>query len=219
MVPLSPPTSPRMLDMSRSEADGQKRFLHASYGLHDTCYRDEYPSQPMHHESSDGFANESHRQSLRPYRPFPHFQGTSVGPNLQTHGLNMTPESHVSSRDYPFPQLIQPTVTGVSMSAKSADSAPPSPADRLTPRSAEQSVKADDDDEEMVDSGGEDEDDALDKVNMTPAEIRAQKRKMKRHRFASTMLKHHQAIVLTLPQTYTHADSLLGERICSSGSP
>ncbi|SMQ49014.1 unnamed protein product [Zymoseptoria tritici ST99CH_3D7] len=122
------------------------------------------------------------------FRRRPH-HGTSVGPNLQTHGLNMTPESHVSSRDYPFPQLIQPTVTGVSMSAKSADSAPPSPADRLTPRSAEQSVKADDDDEEMVDSGGEDEDDALDKVNMTPAEIRAQKRKMKRHRLTHTQTR------------------------------
>jgi hypothetical protein len=75
------------------------------------------------------------------------------------------------------PEELQPATFG--------DSAPNSPSGRLTPQSGENTHH----DEQMLDDideedlGPADGDDGVDKSKMTPAELRAHKRKMKRFRY------------------------------------
>jgi hypothetical protein len=183
--------------MSAKDAECQSQLVHSQYTLDSASYRCDYPSQPIYREDSGTFPHEPSELRLRSDRSFSYLQGIYNGLEEQGSLSKTSSGSHVSY-GYPFPQQMQSAGSDTLPAETSASLMPRDSTDRLTPHSPETSAQVQEDDEEMVDSGGEDDDEGLDKAEMTPAEIRAQKRKMKRHRFATGLLIDQRTVALTL---------------------
>lgn len=124
---------------------------------------------PHHQHAPDPRSYEQDSvRSLPPYRNLPHPADAA--------GARGEPQDHphlAASSDPDRPNVTEPQRTA-------------SPTNRLTPRSPESSSKGhadEDDDDDVVDFDGEDQEEGAERTPMTAAELRAQKRKMKRFRF------------------------------------
>lgn len=182
-APLSPPTSPRMSDTPAKATD--YHWQPPSY--HTTA------SRPSQEEGAHGFeppnADDDARPQLRSYKSFPYSMGPS---SRHAHDAPASAESR-QSESAQASRLVaqgpQPSGTSDLQPAPFGGSAPTSPSGRLTPRSGENTHH----DEQMLDDIDEDEDgppegdDGVDKTKMTPAELRAHKRKMKRFRYVERL--------------------------------
>lgn len=80
--------------------------------------------------------------------------------------------------------VSQPSGARAVRNAAFDDTLPPSPTDQLTPRSSRTSLREQPDDDEIDDTSNEDLEEPDETAEMTAAELRAHKRKMKRFRFA-----------------------------------
>ena len=182
-APLSPPTSPRM-----SETPGKATDYHwqpPSYLTTATqASREEgahgYERQP---QPQGQLSDEAHGQP-RSYKSYPY----SLGPSTRVSHDAPAGAEETTSETIPDQRLVpgsQATGSSKTQAATFGRSAPTSPNNRLTPRSGENAQH----DEPMLDDIDEDEidpaegDDGVDKSKMTPAELRAHKRKMKRFRY------------------------------------
>lgn len=212
-VPLSPPTSPRMSDsVKTAEYQNQhasKAHAHSEY----YPYREQSDTSLEYREDGT-YSHDPVKSSLHSYKSFAYSPGPPGG---SCHQYNPESYSQHASSDYqqrrtsPGPHSMgstdfQPATYGAS--------APESPDDRLTPRSPDTSAKGQNDEEDLIDSAGDDQDEGSEKVQMTAAELRAHKRKMKRFRYASYATRTDWAAVLTIAQTYTQPDSFSCERVC-----
>ncbi|KAM3421410.1 hypothetical protein BST61_g1804 [Cercospora zeina] len=190
-VPLSPPKSPRMSD--------------AATNHHEYKYQ-QVPPRPY---ESLGVAQDINRScshnvtdptSRSPHRGPYHDEGWD-----HAHAGSHYPQQRTSSSTHHL-------VGAHAGQAGAGGSAATSPHDRLTPHSpASLSRDHRDDDDEIEEFGGEDqeEDDDTEKTPMTAAEIRAQKRKMKRFR-----LTHNQTRFLMSEFTrQAHPDAAHRERL------
>jgi hypothetical protein len=180
-APLSPPTSPRMSDTPGKATD---------YDWQASTYLTTAP-QATRDEGAHGYERLTSTQGhvddetrLRSHKDFSYSLGPSgrvshdptSNPNQESnepsHGQHLVGGSQVAN-----PGDLQPSTFGAS--------APTSPSGRLTPQSGENTHH----DEQMLDDIDEDDlgppdgDDGVDKTKMTPAELRAHKRKMKRFRY------------------------------------
>jgi hypothetical protein len=177
-APLSPPTSPRMSETPGKATDYS--WQPSSYLATATqAPREEgahgYERQPQ----SQGQLSDDARPQPRSYKSYPY----SLGPSSRvSHDGSVTAEE--ISSETRLIQGSQPTGASESQAGTFGRSAPTSPNNRLTPRSGENAQQ----DEPMLDDIDEDDlgpaegDDGVDKSKMTPAELRAHKRKMKRFR-------------------------------------
>jgi hypothetical protein len=177
-APLSPPTSPRMSETPGKATDYS--WQPSSYLATATqASREEgahgYERQPQ----SQGQLSDDARPQPRSYKSFPY----SLGPSSRvSHDGSVIAEE--TSSETRLVQGSQPTGASESQAGTFGRSAPTSPNNRLTPRSGENAQQ----DEPMLDDIDEDDlgpadgDDGVDKSKMTPAELRAHKRKMKRFR-------------------------------------
>ena len=169
-APLSPPTSPRMSDTPAKATD---------YNWQTPSYLTT-TSQTPREESAHRYERLTPTQSYVGEETRLHV--------LPQHETRSNPEQESSEANQPqhlvgaglpaaAPSDLPPTAFG--------GSAPASPSGRLTPRSGENTHH----DEQMLDDIDEDDlgpaegDDGVDKTKMTPAELRAHKRKMKRFRY------------------------------------
>lgn len=191
-APLSPPTSPRMSDTPAKATD--YHWQPPSY--HTTA------SRPSQEEGAHGFepptltqghADDDARPQLRSYKSFPHSMGSS---SRLAHDAPVSTEARQSESMHGqrlVAQGPQPSGTSDLQPAPFGGSAPTSPSGRMTPRSGENTHH----DEQMLDDIDEDEDgphdgdDGVDKSKMTPAELRAHKRKMKRFRYFERFSIHY----------------------------
>ena len=178
-APLSPPTSPRMSETPGKATDynwqPQSYLTTATQASREEgAHRFERLPQTQGQLSDDG-----RPQQPRSYKSYPY----SLGPSSRIpHDGPVTAEE--SSNETRLVQGSQATGTSESQAGTFGRSAPTSPNNRLTPRSGENAQH----DEPMLDDIDEDDlgpaegDDGVDKSKMTPAELRAHKRKMKRFR-------------------------------------
>lgn len=180
-APLSPPTSPRMSDTPGKATDYDWQ---ASSYLTTT-------SQTSREEGAHGYERLTSTQDhiddesrLRSHKDFSY----SLGPSSRvSHDpTSNTKESNESSHGQHLVGSGSQTAGAEDLqTATYGGSAPNSPSGRLTPQSGENTHN----DEQMLDDIDEDDlgpadgDDGVDKTKMTPAELRAHKRKMKRFRY------------------------------------
>lgn len=172
-APLSPPTSPRMSDTPGKATDYDWQ---ASSYLTTT-------SQTSREEGAHGYERLTSAQGhvddesrLRSHKDFSYSHDPTSNPkqsNESSHGQLLVGSGS------------QTAATEDLQTAAYGGSAPNSPSGRLTPQSGENTHN----DEQMLDDIDEDDlgpadgDDGVDKSKMTPAELRAHKRKMKRFRY------------------------------------
>ncbi|KAF7187820.1 Protein lin-11 [Pseudocercospora fuligena] len=192
-VPLSPPSSPRMSDKSTKTGD----YHHGPHHPHNTSSGPITEYQPYSQDRSI--------PPLRSYRSTPYSLGSGAhyGHESNTSAPSNYDERHLSSGSHSVgPADVQ--------SSTYNDSTPASPADRLTPRSPGASNKDQADDDDLVDDfGGEDPEDEGERPPMTAAELRAQKRKMKRFR-----LTHNQTrFLMSEFARQPHPDAAQRERL------
>jgi len=182
-APLSPPTSPRM-----SETPGKATDYHwqpPSYLTTATpASREEGAHGYERQTQSQGQLSDEVQPQPRSYKSYPY----SLGPSTRVSHDTPASAEEASSQTIPSQPLVQASQTTGSSETQGAPfgrSAPTSPNNRLTPRSGENAQH----DEPMLDDIDEDDlgpaegDDGVDKSKMTPAELRAHKRKMKRFRY------------------------------------
>jgi hypothetical protein len=189
-APLSPPTSPRMSDtpVKATDYDWQapSYLTTASQtsreeGAHD--YERLTPTQgrvddetQLHVRSLKGFSYPLGPSGCVSHEPT---SNPKQLPNESSHVQHLVGSGSQATGA----EDNQPTGFG--------GSAPASPSGRLTPQSGENTQN----DDQMLDDIDEDDlgpaegDDGVDKTKMTPAELRAHKRKMKRFRY----LIHHRS--------------------------
>ncbi|GAB7363073.1 hypothetical protein MBLNU230_g3365t1 [Neophaeotheca triangularis] len=210
-VPLSPPISPpRMSDGRTKQHDFQ-------------WHPPPLPNRgPMSHQGppsariaehsfqGPGAPEDTSRPTLRPSNSFPY----SLGPSNHTqHDTSLprlaAPPNTVSAERHNV-QGSQPTNTSDSHSAAFGGSAPTSPAPRLTSRSETQQHEASGEDEDIdIDDAAEGNEEEGERPPMTAAEIRAQKRKMKRFR-----LTHNQTrFLMSEFAKQAHPDAAHRERL------
>ncbi|KXS95781.1 hypothetical protein AC578_6451 [Pseudocercospora eumusae] len=192
-VPLSPPSSPRMSDKSTKAGD----YHHGPHHPHNVSSGPITEYRP--------YAQDRSIPPLRSYRSTPY----SLGP-----GSHYGREGNTSApSNYDERPLSSGSHSGGPADVQSStydDSMPASPADRLTPRSPGASHKDQADDDDLVDDfGGEDPEDEGERPPMTAAELRAQKRKMKRFR-----LTHNQTrFLMSEFARQPHPDAAQRERL------
>lgn len=183
-VPLSPPNSPRMSDGTTKQHDFQ---------WHPPPLPDQGPMAqqappsarvPEHSLHQPEASEDANRPALQSYKSFQYTFGPS---SRYQHDAfhpqsNATPDAATAERTYA--QRQQPPGTSEPQPATCAGSAPTSPVSRLTPRSSGfRRHDASGDDEDIdIDIGEGDNEEEEERPAMTAAEIRAQKRKMKRFR-------------------------------------
>ncbi|KAF2208136.1 hypothetical protein CERZMDRAFT_87877 [Cercospora zeae-maydis SCOH1-5] len=190
-VPLSPPKSPRMSDAATKHHDYKYHQVpprhYESPGVSQDINR------PYSHNVTDAAARSHH---WGPYNDEAQ-DNTHAGSHYAQQGISSSTHHLVGAH---------------AAQAGAGGSVASSPRDRLTPRSpASLSRDHHDDDDEIEEFGGEDQedDDDTDKPPMTAAEIRAQKRKMKRFR-----LTHNQTRFLMSEFTrQAHPDAAHRERL------
>lgn len=182
-APLSPPTSPRMSETPAKATD--YHWQPPSYLTTATqASREEGAHGFERLPQSQGQLRDEGLPQPRSYKSYPYSLGQSSrvshdGPVV----AEETPSETISGQR--LVQGSQTTGTSESQAAPFGRSAPTSPNNRLTPRSGDNAQH----DEPMLDDIDEDDlgpaegDDGVDKSKMTPAELRAHKRKMKRFRY------------------------------------
>lgn len=178
-VPLSPPYSPRMSEFAETTGNHSQ---HASkVQAHSECH----PSRELSnvslgsHDVVSAHSHQASESSLR-YKSFAY---SSEAPE----GLYQQYNPAAFSQDVPIygrqPKLSHgPTSSGVHQSSTYGAPRAASLEGQLTPRSPAISVQDQQDHDELIDSAGEDEDEGAGKNQMSAAELRAHKRKMKRFR-------------------------------------
>ncbi|GAB7323532.1 hypothetical protein MBLNU13_g07040t1 [Cladosporium sp. NU13] len=198
-APLSPPTSPRMSDTPGKATDYDWQ---ASSYLTTT-------SQTSREEGAHGYERLTSTQGhvddearLRSHKDFSYSHDPTSNPkqsNESSHGQHLVGSGS------------QTAATEDLQTAPYGGSAPNSPSGRLTPQSGENTHN----DEQMLDDIDEDDlgpadgDDGVDKTKMTPAELRAHKRKMKRFR-----LTHNQTrFLMSEFARQAHPDAAHRERL------
>lgn len=177
-APLSPPTSPRMSDAAakhRSSCQWQQPSVVEAY----------LPRDLRTHGSpadSQASANEASRPPLRSYKSFPYSMGPSSRLQHEVEQEPPGPQVLTDFRQQAASQGPQPVASSALPPATYGGSAPTSPSGRLTPHSPEdeRGEQQAETDEMDFETAGHDEDDS--RQPMTAAELRAQKRKMKRFR-------------------------------------
>lgn len=181
VAPLSPPTSPRMSDISTKAAEYNWQQQPYPVTNADVPRGDLAHGLPAVGQNQYQIADQS-RPGLRSYKSFPYSLGPSSRlPHNDSTGAAEQP-SATNYSDRLMTQGPQPTGSSDLAPATYGGSAPTSPAGRLTPRSggvAQEDEQVEDEDLDLVDGG---EDDGEEKPPMTAAELRAHKRKMKRFR-------------------------------------
>ncbi|RMX77312.1 hypothetical protein D0869_09990 [Hortaea werneckii] len=175
--PLSPPTSPRM-----SDTGAENRTYHWQ---HPSATENRGPS-PIKGIGSDEskLPHQVLRPPLRSHRSFPY----SLGPSSRLQ--HEVPQEQAGDyalstfREQDLSQGPQPAASSALKPATYGGSAPNSPGRRLTPHSPEDSTGEQQGDAEEMDYEEPEQGEDDNKPPMTAAELRAQKRKMKRFRRA-----------------------------------
>jgi len=202
-IPLSPPSSPRMSAYSTSAADNEWQSSDIKSLDNPSAHSDS--DMALLHAEVNGHNFDLKRPLLRTHKSFPfaltgkHHNG-NVSPSRER--VTMSSIDEVESADIP-------TVTF-------GGSAPASPVSRLTPPSPHDGMHEDDSkvqgDEIITEEKDEDDGDLVkeeEKPPMTAAEIRAQKRKMKRFR-----LTHNQTrFLMSEFARQAHPDAAHRERL------
>jgi hypothetical protein len=192
-VPLSPPTSPHMSDTHAKLNDyswqpAQDALLAPGASLQQSVFPEEQSAELLstlgQQSAEQSGLTVTPRPPLRSHKSFPY----SLGPSSRAaDDLSQQPGSVAGLAEFKervVSQGPQPTGNSALPQPSYGGSAPTSPVGRLTPNSpnADQNeVAMDDDDIELEDAEPEDEGERRPK---TAAELRAQKRKMKRFRSA-----------------------------------
>jgi hypothetical protein len=182
-APLSPPTSPRMSDTPAKATDYDWQAPSYLTTASQTS-REEGAHGYERLTPTQGHVDDESQLHSRSHKGYPY----SIGPSNRV--SNETTSSSKDSNEPGHVQQLagtgsQPTGAGNTQTAAFGGSAPTSPSGRLTPQSGENTQH----DEQMLDDIDEDDlgpaegDDEVDKSKMTPAELRAHKRKMKRFRY------------------------------------
>lgn len=202
VAPLSPPNSPRMSDKAaKTEGNQWQQLRTAAFDANVT-------SQPQ----APGFSQlprdpqtveDQKRPSLRSHKSFPY----SLGPSSRlAHNSSQGVSGGSGLRDFDerlISQGPQPGGTSDLPPATFGGSAPTSPASRLTPHSPGAGPSDEQVDEDELDFAmGDPEEEEDGKVPMTAAELRAQKRKMKRFRYVA--LCDSMRLILTRRSRLTH---------------
>ncbi|EME77415.1 uncharacterized protein MYCFIDRAFT_200686 [Pseudocercospora fijiensis CIRAD86] len=192
-VPLSPPSSPRMSDNATKTGD----YHHGPHHLHHAS------SGPTSDYQS--YQRDRSIPPLRSYRNTPYPLGS--GAHYGHEGNTSAPSTYDDRQLLSDPHSMGPADL---QSSTYDDSTPASLVDRLTPRSPGASNKDQADDDDLVDDfGGEEPEDEGERPPMTAAELRAQKRKMKRFR-----LTHNQTrFLLSEFARQPHPDAAQRERL------
>lgn len=180
-MPLSPPTSPRMSDSARrAEHHSQHAKPHAHSGYH--SYRELEEGGGGHLEGVGADSQDPTDRSHRPYESFA-YSARPSGTSCQQHSAHSY-HQNVSGESQQPESGLHSTGSKEFRSTTYGVSSPSSPVDRLTPQSPDMSVQGQQDDDDLIDSAGEGQDEGTEKIQMTAAELRAHKRKMKRFRCA-----------------------------------
>ena len=184
MVPLSPPTSPRMSGAVAKVNEYQ--WQHPDTTALDTTA----PAQsqlgnsqlPSVSQKPQQTPAEQTRPPLKSHKSFPY----SLGPSsrLQNEVGQQQPSASILGdfQERVLAQGPQPTGSADLQQPTFGGSAPTSPVGRLTPYSPAAGQDDEPMDDEVIDFGTADQDDEVEKRPMTAAELRANKRKMKRFR-------------------------------------
>ena len=186
-VPLSPPTSPRMSNTTATTGDYPWQHTPPS-GLtagavahqHSGTASSYTPLQPP--QSTVAEVSQIKRPALRTHKSFPYSLGPSSRLQDESGFTDTSAAPFEGFAERVLSQGPQPTASSNLPQPTFGGSAPTSPVDRLTPNSpkGEDNDLAMDDD--MVDYDAEDQEEEGEKPPKTAAELRAQKRKMKRFR-------------------------------------
>ncbi|KAF2803733.1 uncharacterized protein BDZ99DRAFT_161421 [Mytilinidion resinicola] len=211
-IPLSPPSSPRMSAFNATSAENEWQIQELK-SLDQGSVNSESDMAMLHAEIS-GHPMEMHRRPmLRAHKSFPY----SLKPSGQPlHRLNSSMDEHTSSPSSQRERItisnLEDLESGELPTMTFGGSAPASPVSRLTPpslsgeKSDEHGDEQDDfQDGDIMSGDGDDEQ----KPAMSAAELRAQKRKMKRFR-----LTHNQTRFLMSEFTrQAHPDAAHRERL------
>lgn len=189
-VPLSPPTSPHMSDTHAKLNDyswqpAQDALLAPVASLHPPVFPEEHSTEPLSNirppSTEQSSSNATPRPPLRSHKSFPY----SLGPSSRASDELFQPDSADALGEFKervVSQGPQPTGNASLPQPSFGGSAPTSPVGRLTPNSpnaGQHDMSMEDDDLELEDAEPEEESERRPK---TAAELRAQKRKMKRFR-------------------------------------
>jgi hypothetical protein len=184
-VPLSPPNSPRMSDKGTKpdEYRWQQPQIPAIQPASATLPPVNFGSGHGPLQNTTAFGGDQARPPLRSHKSFPY----SLGPSsrLQHEVTLEQPEAAAleAFKEKVVSQGPQPVGTPNQPPATFGGSAPTSPAGRLTPHSPDAEIAdAPIDDEEIGFDAVEHADEQEQRPPLTAAELRAQKRKMKRFR-------------------------------------
>ncbi|CZT16069.1 uncharacterized protein RCC_01909 [Ramularia collo-cygni] len=188
-VPPSPPYSPRMSDSVRTaEHYSQQATLVHARPEYRQC-RESAIAGAGYSDDVSAYSHDPTEASLRPYKTFNYSPGSSGGPCSQ---YNIDPYTQVqlgSRQKSKSSQALRHMGSTDVRSAAHGISTSASPVDRLTPHSPDNSVHDQQDDDDLIDSAGEDQDEGSEKIQMTAAELRAHKRKMKRFRLTHSQTR------------------------------
>ncbi|KAI7464745.1 hypothetical protein KC357_g7823 [Hortaea werneckii] len=200
--PLSPPTSPRMSDTG---AD-----IRTYHWQHPSATENRGAS-PIRNIGSDEqkLPHQALRPPLRSHRSFPYSLGPSSRLQHEVPQEQAGDYALPSFREQELSQGPQPTAPSGLNPATYGGSAPNSPERRLTPHSPEDSTGEQQGDADEMDYEEPEQGEDDNKPPMTAAELRAQKRKMKRFR-----LTHNQTrFLMSEFARQPHPDSAHRERL------
>lgn len=181
-VPLSPPSSPRMSAYTATHAESEWHSQRTK--VEDAACASSDGTMGLPYSEVSGLSLDSHRRPpLRSHKSFPYMLSQAHHSASQQSAAS---DHHIAS---PQPQRERIAISNLEDSQQTSlpnvtygGSAPASPVSRLTPPSPD-GEKGDRDNDHLDQnlSGSNDEGD--DSKPMTAAELRAQKRKMKRFRY------------------------------------
>jgi hypothetical protein len=183
-APLSPPTSPRMSDTPAKATDYDWQAPSYLTTASQTS-REEGAHEFERVTPTQGNVGDESQLHSRSHKGYPYSTGPSSRVSHETTSTTKPDSNEPSHTQQVVGSGSQPTGDRDLPTATFGGSAPTSPSGRLTPQSGENTQH----DEQMLDDIDEDDlgpaegDDEVDKSKMTPAELRAHKRKMKRFRY------------------------------------
>lgn len=191
LIPLSPPSSPRMSGYSAISNHTDRPESQSKLAQLTPDYSDDNMAL-MHSDARSLLPDPQKRPIIHSHKTFPYTLGTaSCGPHQAS-----TPETSSGASPVPGIKTIHHSedISRVELPMVNyGGSAPTSPANRLTPKSpnAEKGERYHDLNGLDLDDGDgdmdqDDDDDDL-KQPLTAAELRAQKRKMKRFRYVGSL--------------------------------
>jgi len=187
-IPLSPPTSPRLASTFQQEQGDSSWQEQQQQSTQPTETGSDNPEakMPLVHSDIPSSLSLDTKPMLRTHKSFPYTLGTGRPGAPDTPPLNSATDSPSTAAP---DDLSTPDIGGVSStdmpSVTFGGSAPASPLSNMTPTSPH----GDDELGLAIDLGPEDGE----KKPMSAAEIRAQKRKMKRFRFANSTPRRYQS--------------------------